>query len=473
MESYTGTLNEAQMAVLKWIADGCPDGALEGYEHRVSAAALRSRDLVRISGRGKTWRAEITDRGRDFLARSLQVRTKSADTQSRSGNLEAEANGGPAPPKPAPARQLSPSEQLVADVIAAGGVLKVPYVRREGEPDYQQRLLAAERFGKVPRGKRLTSDYVAGHQEIRLEDAIEGTEVEARPVPVPERISRLHPVARRFRDDTDKHLVSRARLSRSVRIVHALATEVERRGWEISNAEGKTGGYQRDQWSPTNDGHFVVTIRSHSFGLRVFEEKVKARGAFEAETRSRASARFPQYLPPRKLARYDSAATGRLQIAFVGYGHGGRTSTFSDRKNWTLEEKLAELFRELEIRAAKADHRQAEMERAAEERRRRWEVAMDQARERFFEAHREQVLRAQISAWQEVGTIRSFLEALEAKYGDNPDSADWIAWIKGYLDERLDPLASPPTMPARPDATPDDLKPFLSGGLSPYGPPSW
>jgi hypothetical protein len=45
-------------------------------------------------------------------------------------------------------------------------------------------------------------------------------------------------------------------------------------------------------------------------------------------------------------------------------------------------------------------------------------------------------------------------------------------WTRRYVDERLDPLASPPVMPAEPEVRPDDLKPFLSG-LSPYGPSGW
>src|SRR2546423_3863869 len=60
-------LNEAQVAVLRWIAAGSPSGVMEGYTHRVSASALRTRDLVRISGRGPTWRAELTERGREQL----------------------------------------------------------------------------------------------------------------------------------------------------------------------------------------------------------------------------------------------------------------------------------------------------------------------------------------------------------------------------------------------------------------------
>jgi len=40
-----GLLNESQVAVLRWITAGSPRGVMEGYAHRISAAALRSRGL--------------------------------------------------------------------------------------------------------------------------------------------------------------------------------------------------------------------------------------------------------------------------------------------------------------------------------------------------------------------------------------------------------------------------------------------
>src|SRR5438309_340785 len=46
VDSYR--LNDAQWEVLRWIADGCPQGRFDGYAHRLSAAALRSRGLIRI-----------------------------------------------------------------------------------------------------------------------------------------------------------------------------------------------------------------------------------------------------------------------------------------------------------------------------------------------------------------------------------------------------------------------------------------
>jgi hypothetical protein len=323
----------------------------------------------------------------------------------------------------------------------------------------------------VPKGKRLTTRSVDHELEIRLEDAIPGTEVELRPVPVPQRVTRLHPVAQRFRGDTTRHLVSRAQLPRCVRIVHALVTEAERRGFAVTNVGVSTRNTRDRRWR-SDDGHLIVTIRSHSYHLKVLEEKVANRGAFDAETEYRRSVPY-RYLPPRTRTRYDQDATGRLQISCEGYGRrGGRAATWADRNSWTLEDKLPELLRELEVRAAEDDHAELERQRAAQERQRQWELAMEKAKRRFLEHHRAQVLKSQIAAWQEARTIRDYLSLLEERHGNAPESAEWIAWIRRYIDERLDPLASPPPMPGEPDIGPEDLRPFL-GGVSPYGLHSW
>jgi hypothetical protein len=36
------TLTDRQLAVLRWINDGCPDNVMSGEAHKVSAAALRA-----------------------------------------------------------------------------------------------------------------------------------------------------------------------------------------------------------------------------------------------------------------------------------------------------------------------------------------------------------------------------------------------------------------------------------------------
>jgi hypothetical protein len=141
------TLTEKQVVLLRWIADGCDAGVMERDFHRISAAALRNRGLVETSGRGPGWSARITQAGRDYLA---QV-------------------DGPNPPTPREAN-VSVSERLVREVIAADGVLRVP--RRGWHSahgvNYEHRARLAARHRSVPDGKRLTVTAMERELEIAL-----------------------------------------------------------------------------------------------------------------------------------------------------------------------------------------------------------------------------------------------------------------------------------------------------------------
>jgi hypothetical protein len=278
-------------------------------------------------------------------------------------------------------------------------------------------------------------------------------------VPIPKCVTRIHPVAQRFRDDTTKHMVSRAQLPRCVRIIHALASEAERRGYTVANVEEGAG---RDGRWRADDGHLLVTVHGHPYRLKVLESKVTNRGAFDAETAYRRSVRFPEFLSPRSRTSYDQDGTGRLEITCDGYGRrGGRTAIWADRNSWRIEDKLSELLRELEIRAAEDDYAKIERQREAERRERERERTLEHARQRFLEQHRAQVLREQVTAWQEARTMRDYLALLEERYGDHAASAEWINWIRRYIDEHLDPLASPPEMPPEPEIRAEDLRPLL------------
>jgi hypothetical protein len=89
-------LNETQVAVLRWIGSGCPAGVMEGYAHRISAAGLRSRGLVRISGRGRTWRAELSNKGRERL-KSLDGEAAAGPPSQREMSLGSANQRPPAP----------------------------------------------------------------------------------------------------------------------------------------------------------------------------------------------------------------------------------------------------------------------------------------------------------------------------------------------------------------------------------------
>jgi hypothetical protein len=471
-------LNDAQTTVLRWIADGCPPGVMEGYTHRVSAAALRSRALVRIFGKGKKWRVELTDLGREQLER-LDREPYAGAAAAEVGRVASAMQASPADEinaREEPAtRTLSRTEQLVADVIAAGGRLTLPDETARGGVNWRQRAYAAQRHGKVPAGKHLSVSWTNTGFEIVLLDGDTGNELNADAVPVPTRLTRYHRVAQEFRDRTNLHEVSRKALPRVLRIVHALTKEAERRGYEVACIRVREDSYGRSEWKPDKDGQLVFTINGHELKVRIWEKGSGLRGPYEHQKKRWQEDREQPYRLMSFVERpkpYDTNATGELNIEALGWSK-GRQSSWGDRKRWTLEDRLPQLMRELETQAAEAEERRLAKEREEAERERQWEAAMDHAKRRLVEDHRLEVLRQRVRAWQEADAIRAYCDAVEACHGNDaiaadPEVAQWLALAR----ERADRAQQLPRLPADPEITHEALKPYL-GGWSPYGPHRW
>lgn len=78
------------------------------------------------------------------------------------------------------------------------------------------------------RWRLLSESWPRRVREVFLDEDF-AVRVGEQPVPVPQRVNRMHPVAVAYRQDVDRQEVSKDSLSRAVRIVHALASEAERR----------------------------------------------------------------------------------------------------------------------------------------------------------------------------------------------------------------------------------------------------
>ena len=456
------TLNEVQVDVLRWISEGCLDGVVaDDVSARISAAALRNRGLVRTSGHGPNWQGAITAAGKDYLQ---QV-------------------DGPNPPLP---RQpnVGVTQQLVEDVVAAGGSLRVPrkHWNHEGAVDYERRARLAESHGKVPAGSRLVVTTVSAEElsiELVTDRVLDAGDDELlsmlAPVQVPTRLSKPHPVAREFRDRTTLHEVSRKALPRVLRIAHALAVEAERRGYQVGCVRLHEDGYGRTEWKPAQDGQLVFTINDHQLKVRIWEKGAGQRGPYEHQLKRWKHDREQPFRLMQFVDRpkpYDSGATGELNIEALG-GSYGRQKSWGDRSRWKLEDRLPNLLRELEMQAVEAEERRLAREREQAERQRQWEAAMADAKRRLVDEHRLDVLRSRVRAWEEAEAIRAYCDAVEARHGADTIAADRDAVQSLRLArDHADRAQQLPHMPTDPEATHESLKPYL-GGWSPYGPQRW
>lgn len=444
------TLTEAQLALLKWIGDGCPAGVMpdDDLSYRISAAALRRRGLATISGRGDSWEASLTADGRAYIDQA----------------------DGPDPPIPRQGN-VPVTQELVDDVIAAGGSRRFPrkdWMRNPRAVDYANRARLAETYGKVPDGKRLAVELVSPDEiKISLVDAPKRPEVELGSVPVPGRVTRYHPVVRRFRDEDERHEVSRAVLPRATRILQGLLVEAERRGFRVQTAvpeKDASNQYGADRWTGPRDGHVVLDVDGHSESLRISEKGLTSRAYWMQQNRTYEGLGRWKTAP---FAEYEKGGTGKLVIEITGYGAG--RSTWADGKVATLEDGLPEILAEVKRRAIEAEERRQEAARREAERERQWHAAMERAKARWLESHKGEIMAKEASRWREAELIRAYCDAAEEAHGDAEGTREWVAWGRRYA-ESIDPLQRPPRTPTPPETIRrDELRPFLDG-WSPYEP---
>lgn len=132
-------------------------------------------------------------------------------------------------------------------------------------------------------------------------------------------------------------------------------------------------------------------------------------------------------------------------------------------------EFLPVVLMQVEARAADDRERIKHEREEAERRQLAWEHAKAQARGRYREHHRAEILDAQVKAWQHATAIRAYCDAIEQKYPNEAEASGWVTWARARADA-LEPLGTAPTTPEQPkDLSPDDLRPFLDG-WSPFAP---
>jgi hypothetical protein len=267
---------------------------------------------------------------------------------------------------------------------------------------------------------------------------------------------------------TDKRLVGidRSVSHRALLLVQALAAEAQRRGYVVKETEHKRDAYGYERRG-TKD-HFAVTVGRHGVGVQLRQEVDRVRHDPTPVEQAKAADdnRF-------RIPKFDVMPSKRLSIHLSG-GYEHRQSRWSDSATRSLEELLPQILQEIELRADAAEVARLSAIAEAEERRRQWESAMDDATRDYAEACRAKHLLQQAHDWHRVRQVRDYLEAMQTIVGtiEDPDDAiaakEWHQWAEGWA-AFTDPLAKRLAMPVISEPKPDDLRPFLQG-RSPYGP---
>jgi len=393
-------VNARQLEVLRWVADGCPDGVMVGASCKTTAVALRNRRLLKVSKRGG-WHAELTDDGRYYLEHNRYP-----------GELPKSAR-----PKPT----LS--------------------TRQRSE-------IRKKSSAETPSPDR--------------DDRKTGKPSPAATIRVPAALRNPHPVVVALRDDLRRLGLTPSVRGRALRVLQALVTEAERRGWSVHEVKMRRNEYGY-HWLDSKN-HLIVETGEASVGVRILQQKDRSPHTPTAEELDRQQ-RWGSNPP-----KYDHTPNDYLRIE-IDSRWNGRQHSWSEGVRGPIDRKLPAILDEIEYRHGEAQERRLEALKVEEEREQRRLEAVERATVLLRESSRAEVLAEQVANWRYVNQLREYVESMEkvaaGLEGDaRTEAIEWIAWAHGHC-ERVDPLRRPLRAPDDPEPTPEALRPFL-GARPPF-----
>ncbi|WP_152231841.1 hypothetical protein [Georgenia ruanii] len=444
-------LNDRQLAVLAWLGQGCPPRDWPDYSYRTSALALQARGLATVNRRRGAWSATITETGRRVLEAGGTLPPEDRPAHRSPGGRQGTAMR-PAPKSPA-------IENLIQQVQDAGGTLRVSDPDATVRAAFRRAISLALTSGAVPDGFALKhTGRDRGDLVIRLIPLRDLPTARPRPepIPVPDDMREVGATVRNLVRD-HRPAISDAALPRAARILEGVSRECARRGYVFGPPVG-------------DSGHFRISIGEDAAAFAMSEEDATVETYPDEEV---ASKKYPwQRVSLTKV----TVASGRLSIRALGAAY--PPVSWADRKRWSLEDKLLDLFTYVEGEAAAA---RANRDRAARERRERrllWERAVPQARRRFLEHLNAERASQQAASWQEAKKLREYAAAVRnvaSQAEHRPLTrrlSAWAGWVEREA-AQIDPLTQLEAVGFEvPEAiTPYDMDKYMPRGMTVRHPP--
>lgn len=346
-----------------------------------------------------------------------------------------------APPDPqhqSPPEPVLDPEGVIDQLIAAGGTLRVPDPLPSIRSSWRRAIRAIYDRNLCPTGQRVRySGRSGGELVIRLEPVPTPCAAPAM-VRVPNRLVGLHPlllatqvnisgergpwIDTRRRSGSAHLRVTRKKVTRAMRLLHALVVEAARRGYGIDVAK-----------EHRCVGGLAVVIEDHPIELVIVETTRRVPVSTEGNSR---------WAP-----KWDTVPTGRLRLQ-VGHSY-EHCQLAIDGVRVQLESRLGHVMARLERHADEAAASARASAQAAAARQRAQEEAIARAGRELLARTRATHLAGQVSAWRLAADIRTIVAATRQAEPGDADVQAWLAWALSYADD-IDPLRQglrPPTPP--------------------------
>ena len=434
-------LTAMQLEILKWIAEGCPEGVYinDGYGHRITARLLAGSGMVTITGRGESWTATITAKGRAILANAASTKAT----------------------YPGP----SQATDLYQQTLTAKGKLTI---EKDVDKEHINQLIRSFNSSESrPRGKKLAVEYSTlrygeppNKATVYIKDYFEDF-IERPSISIPDTVRKYHPVAKAFLADTNWHFMSEALVKRAARVLHALLTECEHQGWKIFYTPQSENLNSRVTGRSVSDGQVIIETENTTIQLLVREIPRTNAPEISYSDRYNLSHRKPMWMKGR--AR-EFIPTGRLEIAEKRYG---RSAGIRDGKVRLVEQQLPDLIVKIWVQDIETKKLYQERERQELIRKDRREKARRNAIEAFRKDKLLEMLNTETEKWERWTRANNYLDSLERQLetyqvDKRTELQDWIQQSR-QVNQLQNPENNLPTYPEEFDPTAEELRPYLGG----------
>lgn len=447
-------LTVAQYDLLKWVADGCPDGVYDGTSHRVSARSLHNRGLIQVAGRSKTWTAKTTPQG----TRILQEQTKRVEVARQRERQEAQARA-----EREREQQLLRARaiEVLDAVVAAGGRLELGADVNDRGIEQIEEFLARE--GLLPVGQRLTHEPTRMDPTLGVTAYLEPDFTALTPLKdfkIPRQLRDPHPAVVAFQDK--RAYVSKKQIPRTARFLQAIVSAATEMGWKVSQPRGAYTGHREvspDLALRLPSSEVVVTVRE-------LDQRGRTGFAFTAGTEYYTRVQTT-------TANKGFLASGRLELILTKTWEQQPILSLRDTDEATLEEQLPTFIQRLEIFEAKAHWAREEKVRRAEIREVRWHEVRKEAFAALTQQRNAEKLRDELTRRDAAAAMREYADEIDAITTQSTDfdseaAHEWANWIRQHA-EATDPLNGPLHIVQVTSCSHEELRPHMNG-WSTYGP---
>ncbi|MGW6532122.1 hypothetical protein [Streptomyces venezuelae] len=421
----------------------------------MSAQALQCRGLIKVTKRRGYWNAELTEKGRRYLAADTGIGPRDHDAEAP----EAPEDLATRHPQTTPKTRTNYTDQLLEELTANNNHLVKANESGPHAVNWASRISAARQSGKIPHSQELRGKQTYSGYEIKLVDIPAWRLTELTPITVPARLTKPHAVVAALQKRPQGMGLTKSVHNRALRLIQALVTAAESKGH--TTALGPTPDTPPPRHRRQAPPHFTITAQDESVHILVLQEHDHSKHIPTDKERADATKHTWMRIP-----RFDYTPANRLRFILRG-GTPHRGTEWADLDSRPLEDQLPEIIQEVNLRgeAAERDRRaEAQAEEAALQHQ---ENARRNAHATYTHAYRVKRLEEQTATWHEAKRLAEYVTAVRERATplppghERPEIKEWLTFAEAHLQELID-TATTPTLPTPPTPSSADLAPLLA-----------